>query len=300
MNINLLIFTILLIPISHASAQNKISKSDSKVTISEVYVLSGFTMNDIKHGSLSDFKKVAPESVLLQNDFTGYSEQGWYEWGGKSVFSALLGIQFMEKQKGTPRKNPILRLGVNYTSGAILSGGMFRKDRRRYDTLASARTGQQIYLDSVTRTNYGMRYNSDQIQFDGSLIFRSHPEARWSLFGGIGITTGFSIRSNTVINYFRSGGTETRFPNDDYIYTSNYDYDGNNYKSETFNNKNKMVISTYLPMGLDFRIGKKNQFWKQIHLFYEFRPGITMTSIDRLQTLVSVAIPQALGIKIGW
>jgi hypothetical protein len=153
-------------------------------------------------------------------------------------------------------------------------------------------------MDSIIRKNLGMKYSSEQLRFDGSLIFRTNPEARWSLFTGIGITAGFSFNAYSEIYFSQTNSIEARFPNGNS--STYYSHFGNDWETEKFRNKNNLAFSTYIPMGIDFRIGKKSEFWKQTHLFYEIRPGINMTSIPELRTLTNRTIQHGLGLKVSW
>lgn len=143
-----------------------------------------------------------------------------------------------------------------------------------------------------------MNYTSEQLRFDGSLIFRTDAQARWSLYTSIGITAGMSINAQTDIFYDKMERTEMNYPNGNNY--SSYSYSGSyNYETEKYRNKNNFGLSTYIPMGIDFRIGKKREFWKWTHLFYELRPGINMTSIPELRTITNASIQHGLGLKVS-
>ena len=73
-----------------------------------------------------------------------------------------------------------------------------------------------------------------------------------------------------------------------------------NIKTEYYKNKNNFGFSAYIPMGIDFRIGRKRKFWKQIHLFLELRPGINGTSIPELRTIVNSSMQYGFGLKVSW
>jgi len=182
-----------------------------------------------------------------------------------------------------------------------LSGVLGNNNRKTYDSLTSGQTGQKVFLDSVTSNLYGMYYNSDQLRLDASIIFRTNPEARWSLFTGVGFNVGFSINSNTDVYYSKFNDTEIRREVGSRTFSSfSSNYSENNGKSERFINKTNIAFSTFIPMGIDFRIGKTSEFWKRIHLFYEARPGINVTLIPELHTLTNVSLQQGIGLKFLW
>jgi hypothetical protein len=297
MKTKIFLLTVLTLPLT-IFGQEEQTKTVNKISISEIYIQTGFFSERNTIGTLTDFKLLAPQSVLLNSDFTGYSSSNGFNLTSNTMFSVMLGIQFSDKQKTTYKKNPLLRLGVSYFSGTTLTGSLYKEDRKTYDTLTSTQTGQTVYVDSVTTKSSGMNYSSEQLRFDGSLIFRTNPEARWSLFTGIGITAGLSINANTEIYYSKSDRTETRFPSGNS--SSSYSSYGGDWKTEKFRNKNNFGLSTYIPMGIDFRIGKKREFWKQTHLFYELRPGINITSIPELRTVTNASVQHGLGLKVSW
>ncbi|KRP10370.1 MAG: hypothetical protein ABR95_12205, partial [Sphingobacteriales bacterium BACL12 MAG-120813-bin55] len=168
-----------------------------------------------------------------------------------------------------------------------------------FDTLTSASTGQTLYVDSVTIENYNMNYSSEQLRFDGSFIYRTNPAARWSMFTGAGITAGLAITTYTDIYYSKYGRTDTRYANE--TQSSSFSY--SNFissKSESFQNRTTFGASAYVPLGIDFRIGKDKEFWKRTHLFYEIRPGINFTAIPELHTVANVSLQSGFGLRVSW
>jgi hypothetical protein len=47
-------------------------------------------------------------------------------------------------------------------------------------------------------------------------------------------------------------------------------------------------------------LGKKKEFWKRTHLFYELRPGINITSIPELGTITNSSNQHGLGLRVTW
>jgi hypothetical protein len=292
---------VLLLTVSFYSklfGQEQQPKTIKRVIIHDFYIQTGMFLDINANGTLYDFKALAPQSVLLNNNLTDYSQSGGFGWTGNSMFSAMLGLQFRDKQKTNYSSNPLLRLGISYFSGTNLTSNLYKDTRKTYDTLTSNQTGQKIYLDSVTSQNYGMNYSSQQLRFDGSIIFRTNPEARWSLYAGIGITAGLSINSKTEIYYSKYTRAENPYSNNNY--TSYSSSGSSTYKSENYRQKNNFGASTFIPMGVDFRIGKKREFWKRTHLFYELRPGINITSIPELRTITNASLQHGLGLRVSW
>lgn len=282
-------------------AQTEPVNAIKRVHVSDFYVQPSFFSERTANGTLADFKKLAPQSEYLNLNFAGYnSSDGAINVNSNAMLSVMLGIKFSDKQKSKYKPNPLLRLGISYFSGRTLSNNLYKENRKTYDTLTSSQTGQTIYMDSVFVRSYGMYYVGQQLRLDASLIFRTNPEARWSLFAGVGLTTGFSFSAFTDINYSNYGRSESRSANGTILSTDRNFSSFEAIKTERFNNKTNFGASAFLPMGVDFRMGKKREFWKRMHLYYELRPGINITSIPELRTFTTVSLQHGLGLRVAW
>lgn len=273
------------------------SKANRKIKITDVFIQSGFFTEKGGTGTLTDFQTLAPNSVLLNNDFTGYTSGNGFTINTTSIFTFQLGIKFSDKEKSKYNFNPLLKMGITYFSPNSLGTYYFKDEITRGDTLTSS-SGQIIYIDTFTTKNYWMSYNSDQIRLDASLLFRTNEETRWSFYTGMGFTAGFSFNSQTYISH----GEETHTNIDNT--STNADHSDNLSfrvgQSETIKNKSNFGASFFLPIGFDFRIGKNNEFWKHVHLYYDLRPGLNITSIPELGTYANVGIQQGLGFRYSW
>jgi hypothetical protein len=71
-------------------------------------------------------------------------------------------------------------------------------------------------------------------------------------------------------------------------------------QQELYSLKTVIGGSVYLPAGVDFRIGKRREFWKPVHLFYEIRPQVLYTNIPELGSSLRGGIQQGFGIRVKW
>jgi hypothetical protein len=297
--INMLSVAMLLTGTFVVSAQEQQPEKIKNINIYDIAVQVGYFSNPVSNGALADFKTLYPESTLLNNNLADFSESGDFSLINNTLFSVLLGFRFSDKQQERYKANPTLRLGVSYLSGKILQGDLYKTNRSAYDTLTSSQTSQTIYIDSVTTEYYSMNYASEQIRLDGSVIFRTNEKARLTLFAGIGLTTGISIHATTEVHYSKFYREEMRFPAGHYAYPYSFHYPGSNIsKTETSRNKTHLVVSTYIPIGIDFRAGKKKEPWKRTHFFYEIRPSLNITSIPELRTVTHTHIQHGFGLRI--
>lgn len=260
-----------------------------KLTISEIHISSGNGSLGTQDGTLTDFAKLAPNSAILGMDLSQLTQ---YNYGifnafgmnsGYSSNSLQLGLQCAKMPKIT------FRVGLTHVSnfGLLSAHGGFTESAP-YDTLTSSQTGQQTFIDSSHSKSYHMNYSNQQIRLDGAMIFRMFPEKRWSLHAGLGASIGMSYHASTSIQYWESSGI---YGGNEY----NYNETGIN---ETFENKNSLGASLYIPLGLDFCIGKKREFWMPFHLYVETRPSLNINSINGIGSSFSPGISSAAGLRV--
>lgn len=292
----LLLFLTQLMFTSSINAQEKKQKTATSISISDLFIQTGapvFSGYPI-FGSLTDFKMLAPQSVLLNHDFADYSASRLFE--NSQAHSMMLGLKFRDKEDPSKNSNSQLRIGLSYFSST--TSGAFHKDSERntFDTLASNQTGQVYYIDSITSESTYMDYSSEQLRFDGSLLFSTDQTARWSFFTGIGFSAGLSINTQTDVNKLTTTHQEI---NDKTYYNGENLNSSTEWDKESFRNKGNFGASAYIPIGIDFRIGKKGELCKRTHLFYELRPNINITSIPELRTYASTNIQHGIGLKFS-
>jgi hypothetical protein len=263
-----------------------------KLKVVDAAIAPGITFHISPLGSLSDFQRINPKSVLLNENMDGYTISNGFMASGGPTFSANLGLNIANKAKTEYKSNTQLRIGITF-SEISMSNNLSKTDRKRFDTLTSSQTGQMVFSDSITYSSYNMNYKTQQLRIDVSIIYRTNPAARWSVFGGIGIEVGESIMAYTDINHSEYSTVTSAGSTSGTSYSSNTPY-----RSEQNINKNTYGYATYLPMGVDFRIGNKREFFKQLHLFYEARPFVNYTYIPELGSINSVGIKSALGLRV--
>lgn len=288
----LMLFALSLIQVH---SQYDTTQSIKAVQACEVNVFGGGYFQPIQYGTIDEFKKLAPGSELLKANFNGYNQYNDYLSSMNSMFAVNLGLRFSNKSKTAYLKNPLLRIGITYLTTTDLANNLSKEDSFRSDTLISTSTGQVYYIDSTIYRSYNMQHSSDQLRLDLSFNYRTDPKARWQFFAGFGLTAGISLKSYTTINY--TVGSNLESVNYYFYPVQSEIYD---YKNEYFRNSADFGAMAYIPLGIDFRMGKKRPFWKRTHLFYEVRPGACFSSIGDLDFYGNVAVQQGLGLKINW
>lgn len=267
-----------------------------RVKISDLYIGTGFYVENAVPANLSDFHKLAANSIILPKNLDGFSSSDWNSSGG-GMTTASIGLKFRKKDGSVYHSNPLLRIGIKSSNANVFSASYQKESRSRFDTLSSNSSGEIAYLDSVNSTYYSMDYTSRHLRLDLSLIFRTNPEKRWSLYGGLGLSAGIFYNAETEIT--KSDQYYVEFEYKDVTASSEqYFYNEDNYKTEYHRNKNGFGTELFAPVGVDFRISKSG-FFSKIHLLYEIQAALNMTNIPEMETIVSGRMNHQIGLRLN-
>jgi hypothetical protein len=238
---------------------------------------------------------------MLGNDFTEFSQSSSYSniTSNDNIFSINLGLLFYNCEKKDYNANPKLNIGITFNSGSTVNAYYYRNQSFRFDTLSSPTSTNVIYLDSVTNESYRMNYFFEQIGINTNLIFRTQPNARWSIYSGFGVSATASLRTETHISYYLSKNMYYVFPGTGSTssFSSNNDDTFESY-DEIHANKTNVSCFAYIPLGIDFRIAKKNEFWNKMHLVMEMQPGLAIDYIPELGTTTYGVFRANFGLRI--
>jgi hypothetical protein len=284
------------------SAQEE-NQPKKRIYLNEFYSHFSLTKYDFKYGSASDFKTLTSSSELLKDkDLSSYSNSNFFvrNYKPEKAFSVLLGFNFSNKYKTELKTNPTVRIGVSYFSASVISASFNNDYRVSIDTIYSPSTGNTFFVDSTYNENYSLNYNTEQIRLDASVLFRTSQENRVSLFAGIGVISGISFNAYTDIYYYKNSSVETVMPNFNSGQTNVFFHDSSKGKSETIIHKSNYSLVPYIPMGIDFRLGKRNKLLKHTHLFYELRAALDITTIPELRTTKNGSILHGVGVRVTW
>ncbi len=263
-------------------------KRASKIMITDAFVASVNGSGASSSLTLQQLKAMTPNSALLNTNFTGYtSSTGSSSYN--SSFMPSIGLT------GNRKKNPLMRVGLILNNGIGNSLGYSKSDTYRIDTLTSSQTGAQTFVDSVNNKYYNFQYSYKTIGLDAALIYRTNPKARWSLYGGVGVN--FTVGVNATLN------------NRSQEYKSINNINNNNFYSNAFyqaiatenisTESKSNTASVYLPIGIDFRIGRRREFFKRIHLFAEARPNYNVLKTGTNKTK-DINASFAFGARVNW
>jgi hypothetical protein len=241
---------------------------------------------------------LAPGARLMNMDLTGFSRSDYGDAFGGSMFAGSMGLRRTSVSDPSGANGPLWRIGFNYSSSTLLGSTWYRQQSARYDTLTSSATGEQIFVDTVHRQSVSARYEAQRLQLDASVLFFTKTNTRVKLFGGFGATAGVTMQPNTRIFYSNfTSAISIPGSNGDYGYDG---FLGNGaYEQESFDNRGSWAGGVYVPMGLDFCLGKRRPFWKMLHLQYELRPGIAMIAVPEISTFTHVFLQQGISLRVN-
>ena len=270
------------------------SNLNAQIKITQIHINSGSFMDiDNSKNQLSDFSLLAPGSDILSKDFSAYETNAYYFSGGlmrdnsflsnSSNFQSIqMGLSFAKCPKGT------LRIGISNVHSELLNTSGFNYEGYVVDTLISSQTGQMYYVDSTISNYYNGNYSNDQLRLDAAYIFEVNAGKRWAFHAGLGLSIGMSYRSTTTLR-----AEEYIQPYSGYEGTSNTQ----NIESESYGNFMVMGGSAYIPLGINFKLGNKREFWKPFVIYNEFRPTIQLNSIPNNTVKFNVGFGSTLGLR---
>jgi hypothetical protein len=141
-----------------------------------------------------------------------------------------------------------------------------------------------------------MKYRYEQLHAEMSLIFASNSSERWSFFCGLGLSAGATFNANTEITHYGSYWIGDSYYSQNIFSQGNYRH--YEFQYENFSNRSSASYSAFIPLGIDFRIGKTRPFWKAIHLLLELRPSISILKVPELRTYLRTGTLIAFGVKM--
>ncbi len=244
--------------------------------------------------NVSDFQKLAPNSILLTKDLSSYSknkslnnDMNMGPHSGTIQNNIYASVTLMAGLKFKKMEHSSLRVGIGYVSGENLSSNYLLETTSIYDTLTSIKTGQKIYAKAKNVDEYAMKNTYEQLRLDVSYLLKAKLGKRFSFYSGIGATAGVSFNNVTEIEH-----------NNHMIYDG---YKDNTFTTgtEAFQNKNAGAYSAYIPLGLNLRLGgNRCEFFKRISIFAESRPTVNFINIPELKSYTFVSLQNGIGLRV--
>jgi hypothetical protein len=248
-------------------------------------------------GSLSQFRALAPESQLLQRDLESLTPTGgyWaYSYGPSKGF--LVGFDI----HGEKLKNAQLRIGASLLSMPSISNSYWRHESHIVDTLVSPTSGAMVFQDSTVTEQYSATYSADALELNASLVLRTRQNRHFGLYGGMGLAFGVGFGSNLYTHHSVMAAES---------YISEADTNGfirsfsNNYiqleqEFEQYKVRPEITWAAYVPLGVDFRLSKKDVHLSKVHLFTELRPTLRGRNAEVFGHFMQATVSGSAGLRV--
>ncbi len=246
----------------------------------------------------NEFNVLAPGAQIPVNSMPYTTQFGW------NAPTLNMNVSFHPLKKnglaGEYNKNRTFRAGI---SAQGISASIYNTSNSfttRIDTLVSSANGSIYgFVDSVHRDFTYSSYVSTAVKLDFAYLASTDASRRFSFYSGIGLNFGITIAPRTEIHSHSWDSEQITDTNDNYISTQSV-YNSLNANHQVFQNRSGYMAALYVPMGVDFRLGKKNEVMKRTHLFFELRPTISVLSIPETKTYVNPSMQNSFGLKIEW
>lgn len=283
------------------NAQTPLSTEKGNV-LSEIFILSGSASGKSTVFNVQDLRSMLPESSLLKENLTDFKSSGDGIWNKHSYFGIQLGAVADKSRRESGKGSPLLRFGISYESGDYMNTFLSNESSFRFDTLYNTQ-GQIVYLRDSTREDHcNISFSSSIINAEFSVLLRTNTGRRWMFYAGAGMSAGISFNNlyqveRYTINYLEEYLiTETNNNNS----SSPSKREKADFTSENIQGKSSWVFNGFIPLGINFRIGKKSEFLKNFHLFSEFRPGVRVLDIQEGSTITGSYLLGTFGLRTVW
>lgn len=269
----------------------------NKLRISEFSLLAGESARKYNFLNIEDIRILAPQSLIANKDMSKFNSYYGYGSSNYPFYSAQIGILFNSPNENGVA-NPLLRLGISYFSGSSYNTFFYKNyGERIIDTFKSSQTGEMTFIKAERSESLSYTLYSEYLNLESSLIFRTNTNTRFSFYGGIGFSPGITFNNYSTVRYIERDwiNSHNLDPNIRQLYPSY-----NMQEEEVFKNKNGFNLFASIPLGINFRLSKKNQLLKQINIYYEVKPGMNLSYIPEVGSNVAAGAQHGAGIRFAW
>lgn len=266
-------------------------KKPPALKVSDGYFTAGVLMSNTNPSAVADFRKLFPESSLLDQDFSEYESNTAHSFNRTLAYNAAMAIDFLGRSTGEYRENIQLRVGVGMTPVTGMGAYYSTENRFRFDTLNASRP---LYVDSIYNRATAMGYSASNLNLDVSFLLRTSPENRWMLYAGLGVTGGVTLDAYVNVNRYSSSRLEST--DADYNY---FVHQSTASEREFKRIEAGMAGSIYFPFGIGYRLSSRHQFWRKVNLIAEGRPLLEWNNIPNLGAYTNTTFLASFGFRIS-
>jgi hypothetical protein len=221
----------------------------------------------------------ADQSQFITNP-EDYTLEFFSGGGGSFAPSISIGLSPYSKKRGKYNHNQELRLKLGGGFGLRRSFVYSNEVKTPYDTLTSSAGNPDLFLDSVYFHNPSYAESIYELNIGATYLFKTNTAKRWHFYTGFGAEYGIAFQSYaSIINnegyYFTNGANS---PNTSEFYAFSNDNETQSYRSQL--NTNSHFLRFYVPLGINFRIANKNEFWRHFNLYAQGSGGMELQFVS--------------------
>lgn len=282
-----------------------ISHAQIEGTKNRLLSINGLEMSGFMYVGQSTVMRIEDFQNLALDDFPEIDLTGQNTWmntlgtmGGGFQMALNFNIRKMNGQELWGR--PLLRTGFAYFSSNNSSIGYHGIERYAYDTIFTTFQGVTTTqpIDSVYYRSTSLRAQTDRIRLHASILWQTNPEKRWKAYAGIGFGLGVSMNSNINIGMYEGYYFVAESSSSMMIYNDNNVQSWSDYKGEVLRAKPWYDCNIFIPIGVDFRLGKKENILKHVHLFLESMPMIYLQKAQAIRVQSIGAFAVSPGVRV--
>jgi len=275
------------------------------VTKSRLLSINGLEMSGFMYVGQSTVMRIEDFQNLALHDFPDFDLTGQNTWvntlgtmGGGFQMALNFNIQKRNGQELLGR--PLLRIGFAYFSTTNSSIGYHGIERYAYDTIFTTFQGVTTTqpIDSIYYMSTSLRAHTDRIRLHTSILWQTNPEKRWKSYVGVGFGLGISMNSNISIGMYEGYYFVAESSTGMMMYNDNNVQSWSDYKGEVLRAKPWYDLNFFIPIGVDFRLGKKQNILKNVHLFLEAMPMIFLQKAQAIRIQSTGAFAISPGVRV--
>lgn len=243
-----------------------------------------------------DFNLLAPGAQWPTGAVPYRNQFGW----DAATLNINVAFHPLKKNEDERNMNRLIRAGISAQGVSASIYNTSSSMTTRVDTLVSSSTGNIYgFVDSIRQNfTYGS-YNSTAVKADFAYLGYTDISKRISFYSGIGASFGITIAPRTQVQSHAWNSERITDTTGNFISSQSFS-NGFDVNRESYRNKMGYLATAYVPLGIDFRLGKKNEFMKQMHLFFELRPTVSALNIPEIRTFVYPSLQNSIGVKFEW
>lgn len=295
----------MIIPTLFLSAALTLSNSQSddslkRLKLESIEISVGQAWSQGSAFSLKDISSIAQENDFLNMNFEGYQTGRSCCGAEHHAFNFNVNLALRKKNLEPLLGNPILRLGLSYNTGFYNSIGFYKNERFTVDSVTVIYQGQtnKYAVDSVYNENYVFSTYSQRIRLNTALLLRSESSRRWTWSAGIGV--GFGLGLSSEVEAYSSIWSNIENPVSLGTSSPSFQYPNWHdiaYTSEIYKTTALSDFNLSIPLGVDFRVGKKENLLSKLHLFSEVTPTLWATNYAKSIARVNPGIIFSFGFR---